>query len=1069
MKRKILASLLGVFMLCGLPAQAQADGEGEDLSEYDIDLDLTEGHAYEFYYDRSIIEVHAFDNEGNACAATAGIISGGSFLSVKPKSPSNTTQIQVALKEPEQPCRLMAGTYDVYVVMVPDYYKAPEEEPEVKAKTKMSATLFYHNSMADQRPVRAERYDFEYNGEKVDTVLLYEGLDIPTSYYGFRDFFPYLQLASRKASLTEQNNGYIHAFSVDRVILKARSVTDREPVTVYTGTCGENATYLLDITTGLLTISGTGTLTAAPQLASPLWSCVEKIVIEKGITAIGPKVFQHIGSPTILPETLQAIGDSAFYWSSIRDIKLPEGLQTIGKDAFSYCDSLSSVSFPSTLQSIGDRAFRRTNVREIEIPVNVKTLGNDIFVSTPLETVYWNAADCRYDAGTHPFLSVKGGIRSFHIGEQVRHIPACLCSGMGGLLEDFRMGENVETIGDSAFFSFRPWLLDSIDIPATTTSIAGSAFVNADLAAINVAAGNGVYCDVDGILFSKNLTSLVYYPKYANRSMRYTVPSTVKSLGECAFADYLPSSLVLPWADAESIPLAAPTTFRNDIVFYVPNEALGDYQSLSPYSSHDIITRANLAWYMAGSERFSVFNKLLVATGWADTLKAERDEEYERLYAEGKLSSAPDLNSYTRTEGYPSERKYGFTILAETDSVYEAMTGLKAADITAESVAMAIESLGVQGGVNSKDYTAADNALNRFVSYHLLNVALPAGRLVNHTHTYGYDKEANTIGVNVTEYYETLGAGRRLLKMSESDQSDGVRINRYVKMNPETGADDAEETYGFIPGIRLERDAQRMVNGYVYALAEPLVYTDETAAKVLGSERMRHDIAALLPELYNNGIRASKDVVFCSGSDYPYFDNLVTSENTYTYYLSGYYLSGESKGWYNYQADELDFNSKCDLTIKLPAVPVSGEYELRIGVQSNSYRRGVYQFMFGKDKDNLNPCGLPVDMRTNNIYESFGIIEDTGVEMLDRMSALQLREKGVMKAPQSIAVGGQSLRNNRFVTRRIIDRVRLEAGETYYLRIFDCRPTEESDLYLDYLEWVPKSVYANPVEAEDIW
>lgn len=1054
-------------MLCGLPAQVLADGEGEDLSEYDIDLDLTQGHVSS-QSSTTYIMTYGFDNQAHECTDTAGIISGTSFLDVSGRSASVAPQIQVALKELKQPCRLLAGTYDVYLVMVPDYYKAPEIASELKAKHKLSTTLYYHNSMEDQKPVQSQTYNFEYDGEKVDTVLLYEGMNIPMSYYGFRDFFPYLQIKSQRLSTTELKNGYRYSYDIDRVVLKARSITDREPVTVYTGTCGENATYLLDITTGLLTISGTGTLTAAPQLASPLWSCVKKIVIENGITAIGPKVFQHIGLHTTLPETLQAIGDSAFYWSSLRDIKLPEGVQTIGKDAFSYCNSLSSVSFPSTLQSIGDRAFRRTNVREIEIPVNMKTLGNDVFANCPLDTVYWNAADCRYDAGTHPFLSVKGGIRSFHIGEQVRHIPACLCSGMGGL-EDFRMGENVETIGDSAFFSFRPWLLDSIDIPATTTAIAENAFVKADLAAINVAAGNKAYCDVDGILFSKDLTSLVYYPKYANKSMRYTVPLMVKSLGECAFADYLPSSLVLPWADAESIPLAAPTTFRNDIVFYVPNEALGDYQSLSPYSSHDIITRANLAWYMAGSERFSVFNKLLVATGWADTLKAERDEEYERLYAEGKFSSAPDLNSYTRTEGYPSERKYGFTILAETDSVYEAMTGLKAADITAESVAKAIESLGVQGGVNSKDYTTADNALNRFVSYHLLNVALPAGRLVNHTHTYGYDKEANTIGINVTEYYETLGAGRRLLKMSESDQSDGVRINRYVKMNPETGADDAEGTDGFIPGIRLERDAQRMVNGYVYALTEPLVYTDETAAKVLGSERMRHDIAALLPELYNNEIRASKDVVFCSGSDYPYFDNLLTSENTYTYYLSGYYFSGESKGWYNYQADELDFSNKCDLTIKLPAVPVSGEYELRIGVQSQSSRRGVYQFMFGKDKDNLNPCGLPVDIRTNYIYETFGNIEDTGVEMLDRMCDLQLREKGVMKGPKSILAGVNSFRDNRFTTRRIIDRVRLEAGETYYLRIFDCRPTEESDLYLDYLEWVPKSVYANPVEAEDIW
>lgn len=1064
MKRKILASLLGAFMLCGLPAQVQADGEGEDLSEYDIDLDLTEDHAYEFYYDRSIIEVHAFDNEGNACAATAGIISGGSFLSVKPKSLSNTTQIQVALKEPEQPCRLLAGTYDVYVVMVPDYYKAPEEEPEVKAKTKMSATLFYHNSMADQRPVRAERYDFEYNGEKVDTVLLYEGLDIPTSYYGFRDFFPYLQLASRKASLTEQRNGYIHAFSVDRVILKARSITDREPVTVYTGTCGENATYSLDITTGQLTISGTGTVSASPQLASPLWSCVKKIVIENGITAIGPKVFQHIGFPTTLPETLQAIGDSAFYWSPIRDIKLPEGLQTIGKDAFALCDSLSSVSFPSTLQSIGDRAFRRTNVSEIEIPVNMKTLGNDVFANCSLDTVYWNAADCRYDAGAHPFLSVKGSIRSFHIGKQVRHIPACLCSGMGGL-EDFRMGENVETIGDSAFFSFRTWFLNSIDIPVTTTSIAENAFVNTDLAAINVAAGNKAYCDVDGILFSKDLTSLVYYPKYANRSMRYTVPSTVKSLGECAFVNYLPSSLVLPWADAESIPLAAPTTFRNDIVFYVPNEAMRAYYSLSSYNTHTIIANMNLPQYMAVNDKFSVFNKLLVATGWADSLSAERDEEYEHLYLMGRFPKPSyGLSAFPNTE-CPSERRYGFTILAETDSVYEAMTGMEAKDITPESIAGVVASLGMEGGENNDDYTSADNVLNRFVSYHLLPVALSRDKLVKHTNEYGYDRKNNPgkLGINVTEYYETLGRGRRLLKMSESTMSDGVRINRYVKTNPETCTDDIEATDGFIPGILVSDEGRRMKNGYVYPIKEPLVYTGVTAGKVLGRERMRYDITALLPELENNGIHLASHAAFYPDKDYPYFSNLEILSNTFTYYLSGL-----DYGWSSYQGDEVAFLGVADFIIKLPPVPVDGVYELRLGTGRSLSSVQRYQLFLGQDKSSLSPCGLPVNLRESYILHGDA---DTRVEALDRLNDLQLREKGIMKSPNSNCSFGNPARNERSYARTIVGQFDLQAGATYYLRISDCGAgsSSDSELYMDFLEWVPKSVYANPNEAEDIW
>lgn len=1052
-------------MLCGLPAQVLADGEGEDLSEYDIDLDLTQGHVSS-QSSTTYIMTYGFDNQAHECTDTAGIISGTSFLDVSGRSASVAPQIQVALKEPKQPCRLLAGTYDVYLVMVPDYYKAPEIASELKAKHKLSTTLYYHNSMEDQKPVQSQTYNFEYDGEKVDTVLLYEGMNIPMSYYGFRDFFPYLQITSQHLSVTERKNGYIYPFAIDRVILKARSITDREPVTVYTGTCGENATYSLDITTGQLTISGTGKVSLAPQLASPLLTCIENIVIENGITEIGARAFQRVAPlPAItLPETLLSIGDSAFYWSSLQDIKLPEGLQTIGKGAFARCESLSSVSLPSTLQSIGDKAFLGTNVKEIEIPVNMKTLGNDVFANCPLDTVYWNAADCRYDAGTHPFLSVKGGIRSFHIGEQVRHIPACLCSGMGGL-EDFRMGENVETIGDSAFFSFRPWLLDSIDIPATTTAIAENAFVKTNLSAINVAAGNGVYCDVDGILFSKDLTSLVYYPKYANGSKPYDIPAHVTSLGAYALYDYLPSTLSLPWNDAESIPSAAATTFRNDIVFYVPDEAGRAYCSLSPYNTHTIIANMNLPQFMAGSDKFSVFNKLLVATGWADSLSAERDEEYERLYLMGRFPKPSyGLPAFPNTE-CPSERRYGFTILAETDSVYEAMTGMKAKDITPESIAGVIASLGMEGGENNDDYTSADNALNRFVSYHLLPVALSWNKLVKHTNEYGYDRKNNPdkLGINVTEYYETLGQGRRLLKMSESTMSDGVRINRYVKTNPETCTDDIEATDGLIPGIPVGDEGRRMKNGYVYPIKEPLVYTDVTASKVLGRERMRYDITALLPELENNGIHLASHAAFYPDKDYPYFSNMEILSDAFTYYLSGL-----DYGWASYQGDEVVFDGRVDLIIKLPPVPVDGVYELRLGLGGRNLPVQRCQLFLGQDKSSLSPCGLPVDLRES--YTLHGD-DDTGVEAPDRLNDLQLREKGIMKYPKSSCYGDgkYSARNERSYARTIVGRFDLQAGATYYLRVSDCGAGSSSQLYMDFLEWVPKNVYANPAEAEDLW
>ena len=45
----------------------------------------------------------------------------------------------------------------------------------------------------------------------------------------------------------------------------------------------------------------------------------------------------------------------------------------------------------------------------------------------------------------------------------------------------------------------------------------------------------------------------------------------------------------------------------------------------------------------------------------------------------------------------------------------------------------------------------------------------------------------------------------------------------------------------------------------------------------------------------------------------------------------------------------------------------------------------------------------------------------------------------------------------------------LEAGETYYIRFKSVLEEEAKEFYMDYFEYVPKEVYDNPEESEDIW
>ena len=77
--------------------------------------------------------------------------------------------------------------------------------------------------------------------------------------------------------------------------------------------------------------------------------------------------------------------------------------------------------------------------------------------------------------------------------------------------------------------------LGFLSIPSNVTSIGDSAFYGCDiLTSITVDAGNSCYKDVDGVLFTKDGTTLVCYPA-CQPSSSYTIPNSVRSISEGAF------------------------------------------------------------------------------------------------------------------------------------------------------------------------------------------------------------------------------------------------------------------------------------------------------------------------------------------------------------------------------------------------------------------------------------------------------------------------------------------------------------------------------------------------------
>ncbi|MDO5123857.1 MAG: leucine-rich repeat protein [Eubacteriales bacterium] len=112
-------------------------------------------------------------------------------------------------------------------------------------------------------------------------------------------------------------------------------------------------------------------------------------------------------------------------------------------------------------------------------------------------------------------------------------VTICDYAFYGGMFEEILLPDSVENIGANAF-SNCVWLKE-LNIPSSVKYIDGEAFeLNRSLKAVNVASDNKNYCSVDGVLYNKDKTELIYFPM-ANGITNYSVYDGVTKIGKKAF------------------------------------------------------------------------------------------------------------------------------------------------------------------------------------------------------------------------------------------------------------------------------------------------------------------------------------------------------------------------------------------------------------------------------------------------------------------------------------------------------------------------------------------------------
>lgn len=488
-------------------------------------------------------------------------------------------------------------------------------------------------------------------------------------------------------------------------------------------------------------------------------------------------------------------------------------------------------------------------------------------------------------------------------------------------------------------------------------------------------------------------------------------------------------------------------------------------------------------------EGFLVAAKVVKACGLMDTLSKTRDWVYENLYQTGQI---PDYDAtkngwvFHGATGYqtacaPKHRLYGFTLFAERDEFWREAIGKEPRDITPADVQQWVldnkQYSNTDKFTTDDSYDSSDNLLNQWITYHMFPFKIPANKLVFHVNEKGYNKQTGSLGIPVMEYYASMGK-RRLVKIYESRESDGIYLNRFPKLK--NGRKDSGHEAYCDPdkvGCHIDNKSDDLltyeaINGIIYGIDAPMAYTDAVRDN-LSRERIRFDGMSLFPEAMTNDIRKREDtdyryqyVHIPVNSVYKYFEGMDQNDDCHFVYLNSF----GGYDWCNNQEDEMKAVGRYELTFKLPPVPRTGTYELRYRVLPNG-DRGTVQFYFGSDKNHLAPTGIPIDLTVSGTATVTGWEEDGDDMVYNAEIDKRMRNNWRMKGEMSITNSSGPARtgSNAYILRHILLRQTVDADKTYYLRLKSVLDSQRKEFYMDHMEWCAKEVYDNPEEPEDIW
>ena len=516
------------------------------------------------------------------------------------------------------------------------------------------------------------------------------------------------------------------------------------------------------------------------------------------------------------------------------------------------------------------------------------------------------------------------------------------------------------------------------------------------------------------------------------------------------------------------------------------------------------------------NERTTVFFEALEATGVLADI--ENTEYNDPNYDPDDYEYYDYSSDGWQERGYvPETKKKGFTLFVETDEVY-ARYGIEKGNLRAlYDLACKLYDPVYPDDVDKPGHSFDNltddvNPLRRFMQYHVLTrKAMGYDRLTpkwlkqgDYDGALGFDCKR----MNPVDWFETL-LPHTMIKIEQLtvetnpdyniDYLQGaVKLDRYINRRVDNiypVAEDWNKGQHILPDYVKEE--QNALNGIFFYVDDIVSFNKDVQQK--GQDmRIRMDFASIFPELMTNDIRQMGDWLHDQrerdtdpkpkyGKDYYFPDG----------YLEGLRLLNKNSvlvyrrphtNFWSFEGDEMNIFGDYDVEIKLPPIPYSGEWQVRIGFCALNGRGIAQVYLDGVAQ------GIPIDMRMRLTFpQLLGICENfpTGETSMTSGGGDEGRNNEVYetlrKSQEDLAEDQKALRNlgvyrgpyasnhvdpnsgyaapwvgNWRTYRRVVSQQRMDASKDHWLRfrVASESTTGERNLFmLDYLELVPKTVY----------